>query len=124
MTTLPALAVTGSTGALGGLVAHDLADRGVPQRLIARSPERAPRPLVVVISGPSGVGKDETIRHMKAHGLPFHCNGDGVEIGAQLGPGVYHGGPLLRLRRAAQVRPDSDENGVKARLLREPSRGG
>ena len=43
MTTLPALAVTGSTGALGGLVAHDLAERGVPQRLVARSPERAPR---------------------------------------------------------------------------------
>ena len=38
MTTLPTLAVTGSTGALGGLVARDLADRGVPQRLFARSP--------------------------------------------------------------------------------------
>ena len=32
----------------------------------------APRPLVVVISGPSGVGKDETIRHMQAGSLPFH----------------------------------------------------
>jgi len=42
MTTLPALAVTGSTGALGGLVARDLAGRGVPQRLVVRSPERAP----------------------------------------------------------------------------------
>jgi guanylate kinase len=31
-----------------------------------------PRPLVVVISGPSGVGKDETIRHMQLGGLPFH----------------------------------------------------
>jgi len=31
-----------------------------------------PPPLAVVISGPSGVGKDETIRHMKARGLPFH----------------------------------------------------
>jgi uncharacterized protein YbjT (DUF2867 family) len=43
MTTLPTLAVTGSTGALGGLVARDLAGRGVPQRLLARSPERVPR---------------------------------------------------------------------------------
>jgi uncharacterized protein YbjT (DUF2867 family) len=43
MTTPPTLAVTGSTGALGGLVARDLADRGVPQRLLARSPERVPR---------------------------------------------------------------------------------
>jgi guanylate kinase len=32
----------------------------------------APRPLVVVISGPSGVGKDVTIRLMKEHAFPFH----------------------------------------------------
>ena len=38
----PPLAVTGSTGALGGLVARDLAARGVPQRLLVRTPERAP----------------------------------------------------------------------------------
>ncbi len=42
MTERPALGVTGSTGALGGLVARDLAARGIPQRLIARSPDRAP----------------------------------------------------------------------------------
>lgn len=29
-------------------------------------------PLVVVISGPSGVGKDALIKRMKARGLPFH----------------------------------------------------
>ena len=40
---LPALAVTGVTGALGGLVARDLAARGVRQRLLARRPEAAPR---------------------------------------------------------------------------------
>ena len=39
---LPTLAVTGSTGALGGLVARHLADEEVPLRLIVRSPERAP----------------------------------------------------------------------------------
>jgi NAD(P)H dehydrogenase (quinone) len=38
----PALAVTGSTGALGGLVARGLAERGTSQRLLARSPERTP----------------------------------------------------------------------------------
>src|ERR1700710_2313521 len=37
------LAVTGSTGALGGRVARALADLGVEQRLIVRSAERAPR---------------------------------------------------------------------------------
>lgn len=42
MSTLPALAVTGSTGALGSLVAAELAERGVAQRLLVRSPDRAP----------------------------------------------------------------------------------
>src|SRR6185437_6957862 len=37
------LAVTGSTGALGGRIATALADLGVAQRLIVRSAERAPR---------------------------------------------------------------------------------
>lgn len=40
---LPSLAVTGATGALGGRVARILAGSGVPQRLLARSPERAPQ---------------------------------------------------------------------------------
>jgi uncharacterized protein YbjT (DUF2867 family) len=38
----PSLAVTGSTGALGGLVARALADQGVEQRLLVRDPSRAP----------------------------------------------------------------------------------
>jgi len=33
---------------------------------------REPRPLLVVISGPSGVGKDATIRRMKERGYPCH----------------------------------------------------
>ncbi len=31
-----------------------------------------PNPLLVVISGPSGVGKDAVIKRMKAMGYPFH----------------------------------------------------
>ncbi len=31
-----------------------------------------PQPLVVVISGPSGVGKDAVLTTMRARGLPFH----------------------------------------------------
>ena len=31
-----------------------------------------PPPLLVVISGPSGVGKDATIKRMKEMGYPFH----------------------------------------------------
>ncbi|TQM64217.1 SDR family oxidoreductase [Humibacillus xanthopallidus] len=38
----PDLAVTGSTGWLGGLVAGDLANRGVAQRLLVRDASRAP----------------------------------------------------------------------------------
>ena len=38
----PDLAVTGSTGWLGGLVARDLAGRGVGQRLVVRAASRAP----------------------------------------------------------------------------------
>lgn len=39
---LPSLAVTGSTGGLGGLVARELAAAGIAQRLLARTPARAP----------------------------------------------------------------------------------
>jgi guanylate kinase len=31
-----------------------------------------PPPLVIVISGPSGVGKDEVLKEMQARGYPFH----------------------------------------------------
>ncbi|HEY2409259.1 MAG TPA: SDR family oxidoreductase [Polyangiaceae bacterium] len=40
---LPTLAVTGSTGVLGGYVASNLAAAGVPQRLLVRNVAKAPR---------------------------------------------------------------------------------
>lgn len=33
---------------------------------------QSPNPLLIVISGPSGVGKDSVLEEMKARGLPFH----------------------------------------------------
>lgn len=40
--TLPVLAVTGVTGALGGMVSRALAEADVPQRMLARTPTKAP----------------------------------------------------------------------------------
>ena len=55
---LPAVAVTGVTGAVGGLVARALADAGVPLRLLARTPAKvAPLPGCVVL--PSSYGDGE-----------------------------------------------------------------
>ncbi len=31
-----------------------------------------PPPLLIIVSGPSGVGKDATLKHMKTDGAPFH----------------------------------------------------
>ena len=42
MTELPNLAITGSTGAVGGRVAQRLADAGIPQRLLVRDASDAP----------------------------------------------------------------------------------
>jgi NAD(P)H dehydrogenase (quinone) len=43
MTTSTPLAITGSTGRLGGRIARRLTAAGVPQRLLVRDPSRAPR---------------------------------------------------------------------------------
>ena len=59
MTAAPTLAVTGSTGHLGGLVARQLAAAASPQRLLVRDAGRAPElegtvPAVVTYSDPVG----------------------------------------------------------------------
>jgi NAD(P)H dehydrogenase (quinone) len=62
MTTRPALAVTGATGELGGLVARDLAARGVPLRLVARAPSRLERlPGAVAVQASYG-DRDAALR--------------------------------------------------------------
>ncbi len=45
----------------------------MPQREIILNPYRfEPTPLLIVISGPSGVGKDSVVQRMQERGYPFH----------------------------------------------------
>lgn len=56
------MVVTGATGRLGGRVARRLAERGVAQRLLVRSPERAPRlPGATAVRGEYG-DRDAVLR--------------------------------------------------------------
>lgn len=59
---LPDLAVTGSTGQVGGRVAASLSARGIPQRLIVRDPSRAPALAGAVAVGASSFGDAEAMR--------------------------------------------------------------
>lgn len=56
--TVPTLAVTGSTGVVGGHVARLLADRGTAQRLLARTPSAAPQ-LAGAVALPFAYRDDE-----------------------------------------------------------------
>jgi NAD(P)H dehydrogenase (quinone) len=59
------IAVTGSTGRLGGRVARLLANSGLPQRLLVRDPSRAPRltdTRVVLASYGDGAAAEEALR--------------------------------------------------------------
>lgn len=55
------LGVTGSTGQLGGRIARLLAERGVPQRLVVRSPSRAPS-LPGTTVAPASYGDRDAVR--------------------------------------------------------------
>jgi uncharacterized protein YbjT (DUF2867 family) len=52
---LPTVAVTGATGAVGGMVARALVDAGLPLRLLVRTPAKAP-PLPGCVVLPSSYG--------------------------------------------------------------------
>ncbi|KUO14580.1 SDR family oxidoreductase [Streptomyces dysideae] len=58
-------AVTGSSGRLGGRIARRLADAGIPQTLLARTPERAPDlPGATVVPGAYG-DHDAVVRGLR-----------------------------------------------------------
>ncbi|WP_393099553.1 NAD(P)H-binding protein [Streptomyces sp. LN325] len=56
------VAVTGVTGALGSRIAVRLADRGVPQLLVGRSPDRMPDLPGAQRRGPAGYGDASAMR--------------------------------------------------------------
>lgn len=62
MSDLPGLAITGSTGAIGGRVARRLAAAGVPQRLVVRDVSSAPRLEGAVAVEASDYGDFEDMR--------------------------------------------------------------
>ncbi|MGV8896239.1 MAG: SDR family oxidoreductase [Rhodoglobus sp.] len=61
MTALPTIAVTGSTGNLGGMVAQNLAAAGAAQRLLVRTPSKAPQLPGAVVSAFSYTDREATI---------------------------------------------------------------
>lgn len=64
---LPALAVTGSTGQLGGRVAARLAARGLAQRLVVRDAGRAPvLPETTAVAVPGGYADGDGMRRALA----------------------------------------------------------
>jgi guanylate kinase len=51
----------------------ELPDRNLESKLqTKRKGDRSSRPLLIVLSGPSGVGKDAVLARMKKSGRPFH----------------------------------------------------
>jgi len=56
------IAVTGATGAVGGRVAAQLAERGAAQRLVVRDPARAPRIEGAEVVGGASYGDGEAMR--------------------------------------------------------------
>lgn len=59
------VAAAADTNASAGPVTEPDGDTVLAQAL-------SPEPLVIVISGPSGVGKDEVLKHLQEQQVPFH----------------------------------------------------
>ena len=61
-----------------------------------------PQPLLIVISGPSGVGKDSVLSRMQARGMPFHFVVTATTRAMRPGEVNGHDYFFVRLHRRAQ----------------------
>lgn len=71
MSTTTPLAVTGSTGAVGGLVSRDLAGRGIAQRLLVRTPAKAPQLAGATVHTSSYSDRDAAMAALEGLDLVF-----------------------------------------------------
>lgn len=97
--TVPVIAVTGCTGAVGGAVARLLAESGASQRLLARSPDRAPTlPGAVVraseyadaASSTAALGGVDVLFMVSAHETADRVDQHRAFIDAAVRAGVQH----------------------------------
>lgn len=99
ITPTPVLAITGSTGRLGGRIARLLAAQGVSQRLLTRSPDRAPAlPSASVARAPYGdhaavraaLSGIDTVLMVSAAEAPDRVEDHRTFISAAAAAGVEH----------------------------------
>jgi NAD(P)H dehydrogenase (quinone) len=97
--TAPPIAVTGATGRLGSRVARRLAAAGVPQRLLVRTPARAPQlPGATAVRAPYGDGAAvrealtgvETVLMVSASESPDRLQEHRAFVDAAAAAGVRH----------------------------------
>jgi len=96
---LPPLAVTGATGALGGMVARLLADQGIPLRLLARHTARIPQQPDTATFAVSYADKEhaeralrgtQTLFMVSAAENPYRAQDQRTFVDAAVNAGVKH----------------------------------
>lgn len=96
---LPPLAVTGATGALGGMVARLLADAGIPARLLARDTARIPQLPDTPVFAVSYADKEHAVRALQgtrtlfmvsAAENPYRAQDQRTFVDAAIDAGVQH----------------------------------
>ncbi|MGC5170150.1 SDR family oxidoreductase [Microbacterium sp. DT81.1] len=99
MSSAPTIAITGATGVVGGHVARELADRGVPQRLLVRTPDTARQLPAAPVFRSSYSDQDaarsalegvDTLFMVSAHESPDRIDQHRSFVDAAVSAGVTH----------------------------------